>query len=255
MPLDNFLRPEQNNTFAAKKRRIFHIRMAPSRLLRAQIEARIPSAFATHKRVETQTILTGIAEIDSLTGGVPMSALTEMCGVGKTSVLVSMLAHASHQHYCALVDASDAFDPASAKAAGTDLSRLLWIRCGKTKQKLRPLEQAFKVADMLLQSSGFGLVVIDLSDLAEKVVRKVPISSWFRFSRVVENQQTALVFIEQQPHATSCAALVLKLASAPATFSGKLLTSFTLNADVIRTRERKGVQSVTPDFSVKAQWA
>jgi len=108
---------------------------------------------------------------------------------------------------------------------------------------------------MLLQSSGFGLVVIDLSDLAEKVVRKVPISSWFRFSRVVENQQTALVFIEQQPHATSCAALVLKLASAPATFSGKLLTSFTLNADVIRTRERKGVQSVTPDFSVKAQWA
>jgi hypothetical protein len=108
---------------------------------------------------------------------------------------------------------------------------------------------------MLLQSGGFGLIVVDLSDIAEKVVRNVPISSWFRFSRVVENQHTALVFIERQPHATSCAGLVLKLAAAPATFSGKLLTSFTLNAEVIRARERKGVQSATSDFSIKAQWA
>jgi recombination protein RecA len=223
--------------------------------LRTQIEARIPSAFATHQRVESRTLLTGIPEVDSLAGGVPMSALTEVCGSGKTSVLVSLLAHASRKHYCALVDASDAFDPVTAEAAGTDSSHLLWVRCGKTRQKLRPLEQAFKVTDMLLQSGGFGLIVVDLSDIAEKVLRNVPISSWFRFSRVVENQQTALVFVEQQSHATSCAGLVLKLAAAPATFSGKLLTSFTLNADVIRTRERKGAQSVAPHFSVKTQWA
>jgi hypothetical protein len=223
--------------------------------LRALIEARIPSAFASHKRLESRTILTGIPEVDSLTGGIPIGALTEISGVGKTSVLVSLLAHASHEHYCALVDARDSFDPATAEAAGADLSHLLWVRCGKTRQKLRPLEQAFKVTDMLLQSGGFGLIVVDLSDIAEKVVRNVPISSWFRFSRVVENQHTALVFIERQPHATSCAGLVLKLAAAPATFSGKLLTSFTLNAEVIRARERKGVQSATSDFSIKAQWA
>lgn len=184
-----------------------------------------------------------------------MSALTEICGVGKTSVFVSLLARASHEYYCALIDARDSFDPTTAEAAGADLSRLLWVRCGKTKQKLRPLEQAFKVTDMLLQSGGFGLIVVDLSDIAEKVVRKVPISSWFRFSRVVENQQTALVFVEQQAHATSCAGLVLKLTAAPAMFSGKLLTNVPLSADVIRTREKKGVRSVTPDFSVNAQWA
>jgi recombination protein RecA len=219
------------------------------------IEARIPSAFAPHKRIAPKTILPGMSEVDALTCGIPISALTEICGVGKTSVLVSLLAHASHEHYCALVDARDAFDPVTAEAAGTNLSHLLWVRCGKTRQKLRPLEQAFKVADLLLQSGGFGLIVVDLSDIAEKLVRNVPISSWFRFSRVVESLPTALVFIEQHPHATSCAELVLKLAAAPATFSGKLLTSFTLNADVARTRERKGVQSATPDFSVKAQWA
>jgi hypothetical protein len=223
--------------------------------LRTLIEARIPSAFATHMRADTKTILTSIPEVDSLTGGVPMGALTEICGVGKTSVLISLLAHASHEHYCALVDAKDAFDPVTAEAAGTDLSRLLWVRCGKTKQKLRPLEQAFKVTDMLLQSSGFGLIVVDLSDIAEKIVCGVPMSTWFRFGRVVEKQNTALVFIEQQAHATSCAGQVLKLTARPATLSGRLLTGFTLSADVIRNGEKKGVQSATPGFSIKAQWA
>lgn len=223
--------------------------------LRAQIETRLPSAFATYRRPEARMILTGIPQVDDLTGGVPMHALTEICGAGKTSVLVSLLARASHEHYCALVDAKDAFDTGTAEATGADMSRLLWVRCGKTKQKLRPLEQAFKVTDMLLQSSGFGLIVVDLSDIAEKIVHNVPSSSWFRFSRVVENQPTALVFVGQRPHATSCAGMVLRLAAGPATFSGKLLTNFTLNAAVLRTREKKGVQPTTPDFSIKAQWA
>ena len=223
--------------------------------LRAQIETRFPSAFAAYRRPELRTILTGIPQVDAITGGIPMHALTEMCGKGKTSVLVSLLANATHEHYCALVDARDAFDPATTEAAGADLSRLLWVRCGKTRQKLRPLEQAFKVTDMLLQSSGFGLIVVDLSDIAEKILRNIPLSSWFRFSRVVENQPAALVFVAQQPHAASCAGMVLKLLAGPATFSGKLLANFTLNADVLRTREKKGAQSAKPDFSIKAQWA
>lgn len=149
-----------------------------------------------------------------------MHAMTEICGVGKTSVLVSLLARASREHYCALVDARDSFDLITAGAAGVDLSRLLWVRCGTIKQQLRPLEQAFKVADMLLQSSGFGLIIVDLSDIAEKFIRNIPLSSWFRFSRAVENQSTALVFVARQPHATSCAGMVLQLASGQATFSG-----------------------------------
>lgn len=229
--------------------------MTSAHSLRAQIETRFPSAFATYKRPALRTILTGIPEVDSLTGGVPMNDLTEIYGTGKTSLLISLLARASQEHYCALVDAKDAFNPAAAEATGANLSRLLWVRCGKTKQKLRPMEQAFKVTDMLLQSSGFGLIVVDLSDIAEKIVHKVPCSSWFRFSGVARNQPTALVFIEQRPHATSCAGMVLKISAAPVTFSGTLLTNFTLNADVVRTREKKGVQSATSDFSIKAQWA
>jgi recombination protein RecA len=233
---------------------------SPAALLRSQIEVRLPSAFSQYRRQEHASIATGIAPMDELTKGIPLHSLTEICGSalassGKTSVLMTLLGRASEEHSCALVDASDAFDPASAHAAGVNLAHLLWVRCGTNQQKWRPLEQAFKVTDMLLESGGFGLIAVDLSGISEKLVRKVPLSTWFRFSRVVEQQATALVFLERQPHATSCAGLVLRLSSEPAAFSGKLLTQFTVTAELVRTREKKGAPSATPDFSIRAQWA
>jgi hypothetical protein len=257
-PLDNPFTSAQNHIPVVANKKRISVSMLSASSLRAQIETRIPYAFARHARPELRRILTGISPVDSLTGGIPMNALTEICGAGKTSVLVSLLAHATRERHCALVDGSDNFDPLTAEAAGADLFHLLWVRCGKNKQKLRPLEQAFKVADMLLHSSGFGLIAVDLSGIPERQVRNVPISTWFRFSRVVENQPTALVFMGQRPHATSCAALVLKLAARPATFYGRLLTNFNLNAEIVRAQEKqekKGVQSATQEFSIKAQWA
>jgi hypothetical protein len=48
--------------------------------------------------------------------------------------------------------------------------------------------------------------------------------------------------------------MVLTLATGSATFSGNLLTNFPLNAEVLRAREKKGVHSATPEFSMKAEW-
>jgi len=229
-------------------------------LLRARIEEHLPSAFTVYRRPEQACIPTGIAQIDQAVQGIPLHALTEICGSslassGKTSLLTSLLAHASREHFCALVDAGDSFDPQTGHAAGTNFSRLLWVRCGKSKVRLRPLEQAFKAADMLLQSNGFGLIAVDLSGLAERAVRNVPISSWFRFSRVIEKQSAALVFIEQEPHATSCAGLVLRVQAEPAEFSGKLFTGFNLKVEVVRGREKKPVRSEKSGFSLQTNWA
>lgn len=231
-------------------------------LARSHIEARFPAAFVPSVRHAPELLPTGIPAIDTLTaGGIPLNRLTEICAAsiassGKTAVSLSLMAQATRQRrFCALVDASDNFDPATAEAAGMDLSHLLWVRCGKSRRKLRPLEQAFKATDMLLQSGGFSLIVVDLSGIAQKLVRCIPLSTWFRFSRVVEQQPTALVFLERQPHATSYAGLVLRLTANPAAFSGKLLTGFTVHAEEIRTREKKGVQSASPDFFIQAQWA
>ena len=236
--------------------------------LRAQIESRHPAAFAWYQRQQGETILTGISAIDRLTGGIPLQSLSEICGSnrsssGKTSVLVSLLAQASQKYFCALVDAGDAFDPATAQSVGVNLSRLCWVRCGKNRSKFRPLEQAFKAADMLLQNGGFGLIAVDLSQIPEKYVSQVPASTWFRFSRVIEKQQGALVFIGQRHCATSCAALVLLMKSGTPDLSGShlsnhpsnLWTKIPFQAELLRVRDKKPVQAGTPDFSLKTQWA
>jgi len=262
--------------------------------LKAQIEQAIPAAFTVYPRVDRGSIPSGIAQIDDTVGGIPLHALTEICGngrgcserpplpfwggsmasSGKTSVLLSLLAQATRTRFCALIDATDSFDPASGQAAGIALPRLLWVRCGKnrgpqharfwlagveTRGKLPPLEQAFKVTDVLLQSGGFGLIAVDISGIPKRVVRRVPLSSWFRFSRVIERQPAALVFLSQEPHATSCAGLVLRiLAAAPENadlFIGNLLAPWGHNIEVVRRREKKPVRSERAAFCLSTQWA
>jgi hypothetical protein len=86
-------------------------------------------------RQAPEMVSSGIPQLDLLTGGLARGCLTEICGTassGRTSVLLLALAHATQRgEVCALVDASDAFDPASAAAAGMEMSRLLWVRCGE----------------------------------------------------------------------------------------------------------------------------
>jgi recombination protein RecA len=241
-----------------------HAALLKAHILRTQIEEKLPSAFTVYRRTQHGGIPTGIAQIDEgVQGGIPLHALTEICGSGmassgKTSVLTSLLSQASRDYFCALVDAADSFDPASAQAAGVHLARLLWVRCGKSRVKLPPLEQAFKVADILLQSGGFGLIAVDLSGIPERVVRKVPLSSWFRFSRVIEKHRAALVFIEQEPRATSCAGLVLRVGTAAPgcpPLTGNLLTQLNLKVEVVRSPGKKMAGSEKRGFSLRPQWA
>src|ERR1700738_2184632 len=86
-------------------------------------------------RLAPEMVSSGIPQLDLLTGGIARGCLTEICGTassGRTSVLLFALARATQRgEVCALVDASDAFDPASAAAAGMEMRRLLWVRCGE----------------------------------------------------------------------------------------------------------------------------
>ena len=266
----------------------------------------LPRGVVPGSRLEVRpaptTVPSGIAEIDALTGGLPRGALTEIFGPassGRTSMILSALAEATRrQEVCALVDAGDSLHPESAAAAGMDLQRLLWIRCGENPpqrhrgtegidelknaecriKRQRPpinyeqptssprmnadergsgsihhssfiirqssrnskletqnyaghwpltpghcfsnrqsfnwerrLTQVLKATDLLLQSGGFGMVVVDLADVPPRFARRIPLASWFRFRRAVENTPTVLLVLEQEPYAKTCASLVLKM--------------------------------------------
>ena len=223
----------------------------PASSRRAHIESslgeRLSSTLLLRERAAPLTVPIGIAPLDSLTGGLPRGALSEITGPpssGRTGVMLSALAGATQrQEVCALVDASDSFDPASAATAGVNLERLLWVRCNQPAtnrnavgMKSRPpgfafgdeLEQVLKVTDLLLQSGGFGMVVLDLGDVPVNSARRVPLTSWFRFRRAVEPTATVLLLIEQQPCAKTCASLVLRLQS-ETIFASTSNTLFNLN--------------------------
>src|SRR6266513_5417722 len=88
------------------------------------------------QRVEVELQPSGVMELDAvLGGGFPRGSLVELCGPassGRTSLAFSLLAQATErQEACAFVDVSDSLDPISLAAAGVELPRLLWIRCGE----------------------------------------------------------------------------------------------------------------------------
>jgi len=195
--------------------------------LRARLESSLPehlsSTILMRERAAPLTVSSGVAALDALIGGLPCGALTEIAGLdssGRTGVMIAALAGATHrQEMCALVDASDSFDPVSATTTGVNLERLLWVRCndiprrksGALSAKLGRLEQVLKVTDLLLQAGGFGMVVLDLGDIAPECARRVPLTSWFRFRRAVEPTATVLLLVEQEPCAKTCASLVVRL--------------------------------------------
>jgi hypothetical protein len=204
--------------------------MPSAATLRARIESslgeHLSSTLLLRERAAPLTVSTGVAALDALTGGLPRGALSEIAGAassGRTGVMLAALAEATRRReVCALVDASDSFDPASAAAAGVDLERLLWVRCSERsslslhkdhppRAALGRLEQVLKVTDLLLQGGGFGMVVLDLGDIPIDSARRVPLTSWFRFRRAVEPTATVLLLIEQDPCAKTCASLVVRL--------------------------------------------
>jgi recombination protein RecA len=332
----------------------------------------------------------GIPALDALTGGVPRGALTEMVGAassGRTSVMLALMAEVTRrQEVCALIDVTDSFDPASAEAAGVDLKRVLWVRCGKSsnppevrshkfegrssmaepatkqsmgaagcnvevqqaitsgcfeaargrrepaattmntvappakniawsihqnydsrlrhamvngrnergawavnrevpsvgrqtfpqsagarlrnfaearKAKWDRLDQALKATDLLLQSGGFGLVIVDLGDIAVEQSRRIPLTSWFRFRRVVENTPTILMVLAKDSCAKTCASLVMQLSANPRSSGERfiplphvsLLDGLTVRAELLRTRlERKPVRSASASLETQTLW-
>jgi hypothetical protein len=177
--------------------------------IESALARRFESSLQARQKSSFKTLTTGIAEIDALSNGLPRSAITEITGAtssGRTSVLLSVLAQATWgDEACALIDMGDRFDPASAAHAGIALDRLLWIRCEND------LERAFKATDLVLQSGGFGLVMLDMADVAAQYARRIVSSWWYRFRHAIEHTPTALVVISPTSCVRSCASLGLEL--------------------------------------------
>lgn len=282
------------------------------REIESALAARIPSALTPQPRTVRPVWPTGIAAVDELFGGgLPVGAITEIAGPqcsGRTSLALSFVAASTQAHrICAWVDVSDALSPEAAAAAGVQLDRMLWVRCGVEQgtkpepprsappptqpfapptpirglhgggcgahprtemrglapavaellqpanfaprcaepqprakpeceeiptvtmaqapsQKSRPMfrkpwpriEQSLRATDLLLQTGGFSVIVLDLSSVAAEAALRIPLATWFRFRAGADRTQASVLLLTQAACAKSSAGLVLKMNAATA---------------------------------------
>lgn len=281
--------------------------MPSASAIRLQIEAnlahRIPSALTPVAKAIRPVLPTGVAAVDQLlAGGLPVGAISEFAGPessGRTSLALSFLARVTQGgRAAAFIDVEDQLDPESAAAAGIDLKRLLWVRCGVTvpratrprennfrlsekfltppaikkglhgggfgphprteinglaaavgqllqresradsqpalmpqheavalasfrpqprsSHRARPakpwsrIEQALRVADLLLQAGGFAAVVLDMAGIAPEYATRVPMATWFRYRAAAERAQACLLLLTSHSCARSSAELLLR---------------------------------------------
>jgi hypothetical protein len=150
---------------------------------------------------------------------------------------VSTLARAFEAGECgAWIDGGGTFDPESAAEAGLQLNRLLWINC-----KGNP-EHALKATDLLLHGGGFGLIVFDVGDIPESVVRRMPMASWFRLRLAAEKTGTALIALTPAPQTRSCSAVCVELRRRKSIWRGRLLQGI---ASLLETRQHNSSKQVS----------
>jgi len=73
------------------------------------------------------------------------------------------------------------------------------------------VNRALKALNLVLQSGGFGCVVLDLGDAPVIELKRIPFTTWLRVQRVIEGSDTACVLIAPQPLARSAGGLTLLL--------------------------------------------
>ena len=171
-------------------------------------------------------------------GAFPAGRLSEIVGPwssGGSSLLLALMARTTASgHHAALVDGADAFDPASADAAGVDLSRLLWVKCGGR------LRAAFSAADLLARCPGFALVALDLGD--PSLIRREPIPPALCLRLRIAAEQSDTVLVLRVPHrlAGSAAALAVSVRRRESHWIGRphptRLAGLTCEVLVLRSR-------------------
>ena len=205
---------------------------------------------------------TGLPALDArLGGGFPYGRLSEICGTpssGRTSLVLSLLAETLERGVLAAwIDLADAFDPASAVAAGSDLERLLWVRARSEDEALRSCER-------LLQTEGFELIVLDLAiyealpktwqetrpKRSGVAIRDV---SWLRLARLAASTRAVLVVLSNTSMTGSRAELVLEMKPLGARFVGppSLLDALDTTAVLRRHRKRPIGQEVLLSMGVE----
>jgi recombination protein RecA len=157
------------------------------------------------------SLSTGIYGVDTTVlgiGGLPRGRIVEVYGPesgGKTTLTLHLIAQAQKAgELCAFIDAENAFDPNWATKIGVNVKEL-------TMSQPDNGEQALEIAETLISSQAFGVVVVDsvaalvpkaelegdMGDAQMGLQARMMSQAMRKLSGVVASSKTILVFINQ----------------------------------------------------------
>lgn len=186
---------------------------------------------------------TGSVALDALLGGGwPQGKVSELIGPGSsggTAVAAATLAAAcARGELTAWLDPADAFDPASAAAAGVDLDHVLWVRP-------RGLEETVRAAELVLELCGFPVVVVDVTGVPAGSRRTAPLR--LRLARAVERAGAAALVLAARPWLGTLAGITVAMGRGGARWAegegGRWLEGIAVRARVERGEAGRGADA------------
>lgn len=84
----------------------------------------------------------------------------------------------------------------------------------KRAKQYDAIEQGIRSADLLLQTGGFGAIVLDMASIAPEYVARIELSTWHRYRLAAERTQSSILLLSQHPCAKSSSELQLRLSPA-----------------------------------------
>ncbi len=172
----------------------------------------------------------GIEALDALLGGGwPRGYLGEFVGApssGRTAVLHALLAATTRAgEAVALVDLTDALEPASLAAAGAVLERVLWVRPPAPRA-------ALQCAELILAAGGFALVALDLAGEPARLSA----AAWARLAQAARRADAVCLVTGARRRAGTAAAVALTLHARRSRWHPHLLAGLTTTATLDRSR-------------------
>jgi hypothetical protein len=129
------------------------------------------------------------------------------------------------------------------------------------------IDQALRVADLLLQGGGFSAIVLDMCSIAPEHALRVPLATWFRYRAAAERTQTSILPLTQHPCTKSSAELLLRLRQSNVLHDNRtVLAGFEHCLEVARRRFTQAAMDTVPlrqypqnessaRWSCKTMWA
>lgn len=86
-----------------------------------------------------------------------------------------------------------------------------FCKSGTAEKPWARIDQALRVADLLLQAGGFSAIVFDMGSIAPEYATRVPLATWFRYRAAAERTQASILLLTQHPCARSSTGLLLSM--------------------------------------------